>query len=83
MFIPEVLRAKVLKPGVVVVLVHSFLSELHFFFFAAVNDRCTSSSKYCATCSVADVAVITLQQLKVRLILRQHPDIYHFGFCIT
>ena len=48
----------VVRPGVVVVLVDSL--NLNYS-VGAMNDRCTSFSKYCATCAVADVAVLTLQ----------------------
>ena len=62
-----------MKLGVVVVLVDCFY--LNYSGCAgAINDRCRSSCKYCATCAVADVAVLTLSQLKIRLILRQYPD---------
>ena len=75
-----------------VVLVNSFCINLNYSVcVSAMNDGRTSSSKYCPTCAVADVAVLTLQQLKVQLFLRQHPDNsqfaasvsheYHFVFC--
>ena len=71
-----------MKHGVLVVLVDIFYLK-YSGCVGAIKERCSSSSQYCATCAVADIAMLTPQQLEVRLILRQHPDNHHFAACIT
>ena len=66
MLFPEALRPSSIRTNIGVVLVKQMTSVLP----TVITLR-----------PVADVAVITLQQLIVVLILRQHPD--HFGFPIT
>ena len=65
MFIPEVLRANSIEAWCYGCLSGYFCFILfHLNYsgtFGAMNDRCTFSSKYCAT-SAVDVAVLTLKQ---------------------